>query len=285
MVRKLFQRGLCLTLSIAFLGMLLNPNLVYATSKGKIVVGSKTFTEQFILARISKIALENDGYEVDEVKNILSSNIRKELMNKKIDLYWEYTGTAYSAIFKQKDLSIQGNAEKLYKEVKRIDLEKNGIVWFSRSPANNTYALAMKKDLAVKYNLTSLSELPALLNKKEELYFSSNDTFYNRPDGFKALQKFYGFKVPRSKIKFIANSGSGRALTRGQVQVGLIFGTNWQIKHHDLLVLKDDRNFFPVYSPAPITRKDVVTRYPGLKEIFSKITPLLENETLIRLNY
>ena len=155
-------------------------------SAASLIVGGKGFTEQLLLAEITGQFLTAKGYKVELKTGMGTSLVRKALENKQVDLYWEYTGTAFLT-FHKNTFSNQP-ANQIYEAVKAKDA-KIDIVWLNASAANNTYALAVRQADADAKGLKTLEDLAAKLNGGEELVLGCNIEFYKRDDGLKPLQK------------------------------------------------------------------------------------------------
>lgn len=196
---------------------------VQSVSAASIVVGGKGFTEQLLLAEITGQYLKSKGYDVEIKTGMGTSLVREALENKQVDLYWEYTGTAFLNFHKNKFANQPG--EEIYKAVKAKDAGM-GIVWLNASAANNTYALAVRKADAESKGMQSLEYLAAKLNAGQRLILGCNIEFYKRDDGLKPLQKTYGFKFPRKDIKRMETGLVYKALKDGDVDVGLVFATD-----------------------------------------------------------
>lgn len=251
----------------------------------KIVVGGKQFTEQLILTRMLTVAYRTAGYQVEEKANIMSRNLRNAQLKGKVDVYWEYTGTSYVAYHKQNDSSVYTNSKKLFAEVRKLDAAK-GLTWLQAANANNTYAIAIPPQIVQQYpNLKTLSDMATHFRHNKPLRFGLSFQFYQRPDGFKGLTKHYNFKIPKPFIKKLEHSAIHNALIRGQIDIGMVYSTDAQIKNYELRVLQDDKNFFPVYQPAPVFRTVVLQKHPDLGAIANRIAHHIDTDTLIRLNY
>lgn len=267
----------------------------YTTAQSTVVVGGKAFTEQFILAKMLVFILQSQQIPVGEKLNLSTHAVRGGFLDKEIDIYWEYTGTAYRAFMQQanpdefqSESEIYRDAEKLYQIVKNWEKQTNDVIWLNKSTLNNTYAFAMQPELADKYNIKKISDLADYFNQKRgrPLRFGLNREFYVRPDdGFKKLQSVYGFDVPRSFIKMMGNFAVYGNLARGQIQVGLAYNTDPQVKQFNFTVLEDDLKFFPIYNPAPIVHAPFVEKYPEAVTLINKIGPLIDTQTMIDLNY
>jgi osmoprotectant transport system substrate-binding protein len=254
---------------------------VQATLAASLVVGGKGFTEQLLLAEITSQYLTAKGYQVKLKTGMGTSLVREALENKQVDLYWEYTGTAFLNFHKNK-FANQPAAE-IYKAVKAEDA-KIGIVWLNPSAANDTYALAVRQADAKSKGLKTLDDLAAKLNSGEKLILGCNIEFYKRDDGLKPLQKAYGFEFPRSDVKRMETGLIYKALKDGNVDVGLVFATDGRIPAFHFTVLKDTKNFFPAYAITPTIRKETLDAHPDLAEDLNKLASLIDDATMSSLN-
>ena len=254
---------------------------VQTASAASIVVGGKGFTEQLLLAEITGQYLTAQGYDVKLKTGMGTSLVRKALENKQVDMYWEYTGTAFLNFQKNKFANQPG--EEIYEAVKTEDA-KIGIVWLNASDANNTYALAVRKADAESKGIKSLEDLAAKLNAGDKLILGCNIEFYKRDDGLKPLQKAYGFEFPRSAIKRMETGLIYTALKDGDVDVGLVFATDGRIPAFNFSVLKDTKNYFPAYAITPTVRKETLDANPELAEHLNKLSGLFDDATISALN-
>lgn len=250
----------------------------------KMVVGSKAFTEQRLLGQIMIQLLEKNGFKVDDKTGLGGTLVvREALTNKQIDICMEYTGTGLITILKAPQAIT--DPVKCYEEVKKLD-EKNGIVWLPLIPFNNTYCLMMRRADAEKLNIKSLSDLSNYVNANPgKIAFGLNAEFYSRPDGYKPLQAAYDFKFPEDKIIKMDPGLLYKALKDGQIEVSMGFSTDGRIKEFDLLVLQDDKAYFPVYNPCVVVRQETLTAYPELAKIFAPLSQKLDTQTITELNF
>ncbi|WP_409526494.1 glycine betaine ABC transporter substrate-binding protein [Nitrincola sp. MINF-07-Sa-05] len=251
----------------------------------RIVLGGKNFTEQFLLARITSLILQERGFVVEEELNLSTIEIRQAILDQKIDLYWEYTGTAYSAIHRLSDPEVIADAEKLYTAVKGLD-EERGLIWLDKASLNNTYSLVVPAKLAETHRLASISDLGVLAQIDSSLTMGADGVFIRRPDGLRQMLQHYGFSFgPGNIIELQGNRPAYSLLQRGRLQVGMAFATDPQIYAHDLVVLEDDLGFFPVYNPAPVIRREVLERHPELESLLNSLPGFLNDKEMIQLNY
>lgn len=253
-----------------------------AIAAGSIRVGAKNFTEQYVLGHMIAKLLDKAGYDVSTTMGTGSTVTRSALETGQIDLYPEYTGTAWTLYLKNS--SVITDPEELYNKVSAQDLEKHQIVWLAPSAINNTYAMAITNK-AVETIGSKLSQLAEYVNAHSgELVFGINHEFYERPDGFFAMAEHYGMKVGQDQVRAMETGITFEAMKRSQVDVTMVFATDGKIAEFDLHVLEDDKQFFPVYSLAVSIRKEALDANPGLPDVLAPITKLTD-AIMQRLNY
>ena len=241
-------------------------------------IGSKNFTEQFVVAEIYAQALEKAGVEVERRLNLGATLVaHTALTNGEIDLYPEYTGTSLAAVVKG-DLS--GSADKIYGEVKGYYEKKLKLTLLDPTKINNGYAIITLPETAEKYKLKTLSDLgPA----SKDLTFGAEAGFGERKDGLPGLKQVYGIEFKEFKI-FAKLGIRYSALTSKDLDVSYGFATDWQISENKLVVLDDDKSLFPPYYLVPVVRQDTLAKNPKIAEVLNKISPLLNNENMRELN-
>lgn len=251
------------------------------TATQAITIGGKGFTEQLLIAEMTGQYLDSKGYETELKTGMGTSLVRQALEENQIDMYWEYTGTAYLT-FHKNEFKNQP-AQEIYDSVKATDAE-NGIVWLNASNANNTYALAMRNDDSAEKGITTLEDLASKVNAGDELVFGCNIEFYKRDDGLGPLQEAYGFEFGRANVKRMDTGLVYKALKDGQVDVGLVFATDGRIPAFDFVVLEDTKNYFPAYALTPTVRQEALDANPELAEQLNALSSVLDDATMARLN-
>ena len=249
-----------------------------------ITVGSKNFTEQYILGNMYVQALDANGFNGVAKLDLGSEQIAdKALQNGQIDLYPEYTGTALVAIVPYK-----GNPADLNSPQATYEAAKKG--YAERSPAdtmlepapfNNTYGIFVRKSVAEKEGLTNMDELA---RASKDLTFISYSEFQNRSDGYPNMQKNYP-ALDFREIKIVNELGlrySG--LESGEGDVGVGFTTDGQLTSDQLVVMKDPKSIWPFYYPAPVVRSDVLKKYPKIENVLNEVSASLNVETMRELN-
>ncbi|PKO10411.1 MAG: quaternary ammonium transporter [Chloroflexi bacterium HGW-Chloroflexi-2] len=251
-----------------------------ADSVGTVIVGSKDFTEQFIVAEMYAQLLEKEGFTVERKLNLGGTPIAHEaMMNGDIDLYPEYTSTGLLTMLKLDPIQ---DAQEIYTTVKSGYEQQYNLTWLTPSPFNDTQALAMTKEVAAQYGIQTYSDLS---QKASELVLGGPAEFLEREDGLKGLQQAYG----GFEFKEVKQLGTGslryQALLEGQVDVVVAFGTDGAIKGNDLLLLVDDLVFYPIYNVAPVIRQDTLEKYPQIEKILNDFAPLLTDDIMSGLNW
>ncbi|WP_261308719.1 glycine betaine ABC transporter substrate-binding protein [Aeribacillus pallidus] len=250
-------------------------------SKGKITVGGKDFTEQHILTKITSIYLKEKGYDVKEATNMGSTVVRQALENGQIDLYWEYTGTALVIYNHQ---PVETDPDAAYEKVKEID-QKKGLVWLNKAVLNNTYAIMMLEKKANELGIKTISDLADYVNNHKEIKFASNAEFYARQDGLRGLEKKYEFKFQPKNVIKMETGLLPNALKEGQVDASIGTSTDGRIKEFNLIILEDDKHYFPAYNAAPVVREESLEKNEELADQLNELSSRLNSETLIQLNY
>ncbi len=246
--------------------------------KGTVTVASKDFTEQFILGEMYALLLENGGYKVVRKINLGGTPVAQQaLLNSEIDVYPEYTGTGLLTVLK---LPVMNDPKAVYDKVKSEYESQFKLTWLDAAPMNNTQALAMTKKRATELGITTFSDMVA---KASQLTLVGPPEFAEREDGLPGLKKVYGAFTLKSYLP-IDPGLRYQALTSGQADVVVAFGTDGEIAANDLLVLKDDKSLYPPYQVAPVIRQAVVTAHPDITDILNKVAPLLTDATMQRLN-
>ncbi|WP_292598562.1 glycine betaine ABC transporter substrate-binding protein [Mesotoga sp. UBA6090] len=255
---------------------------VMSFGQTRLSVGAKNFTEQYIVSSMISQLLENAGFRVTENFGMSSFVARSALETGQIDLYADYTGTAWPTYLGHEKM-IRDPLE-LYNAVKAEDLE-NGIVWLDMANFNNTYALAVRRDFAAEHGLATLEDLAELTHEDPDLLFGVVYEFLERDDGFWPMCETYGFAVEKRQVKTMEIGLTYEALDKNQIDVAMVFSTDGKLEKYNLLVLEDTKNFFPSYNLAVTVRKEVLDNNPEIEEILRPISVYLSEPIMIRLNY
>lgn len=244
-----------------------------------IKVGSKDFTEQFILGEMYALALENAGVQVDRKLNLGGTPVAQAgLQSGEIDLYPEYTGTGLLTVLK---LPTEADRQAVFTKVAEGYKQQFDLVWLDPAPMNNTQALAMTKEKSDALGITTISQMAA---KASELTMIGPPEFQERPDGLPGIQKAYG-NFQLKEYKAVDSGLRYKGLTDGDADVAVAFGTDGEIAAFNLVVLEDDRNLFPPYQVAPVVRQQALDANPKIREALNALAPKLTDEVMRKLNY
>ncbi|MEA3303287.1 MAG: glycine betaine ABC transporter substrate-binding protein, partial [Pseudomonadota bacterium] len=223
---------------------------VVEEEKGLIVVGSKDFSEQFILGYIAVLALQDAGYEVDDQVGLGGTAVNREaLLAGEIDMYWEYTGTGWMAHLGHEEPIT--DPQECYDEVKAEDAG-NGLAWLDMAPFNNTYTLMMRQSDGEELGIVSISDLAEYINGGGDASMCINQEFYARPDGFRGVEELYGFQFDEAQVIMMDSGLTYKALQDGECTTAMGFATDGRIAAFGFFNLEDDLQYFPVYNPAPV---------------------------------
>lgn len=244
-----------------------------------IKIATKPMTEEFILGEMLKLLIEdNTDLKVEITKGVGggTSNIHPAILKGDFDLYPEYTGTGWSFVLKEKEIP---DDETLYKKLTEKYKKEYNLSWIGLYGFNNTYGLVIRKDLGEKYNIKTYSDLAAY---SKDLTFGAEYDFYEREDGFKALCDKYGLNF---KKKVDLDIGlKYKAINSKQIDVMNIFTTDGNLAKSDVMVLKDDKNFYQTYYCGTVIRDDVLKKHPELKEVLMKMDKLITEKEMVELN-
>jgi osmoprotectant transport system substrate-binding protein len=249
-----------------------------------ITVGSKNFTEQYILGNMYAQALEANGFDAETKLDLGSEQIAdKALQSGQIDLYPEYTGTALVAIVPFKGNPADLNSPKAtYDAAKKLYAKRSPAdTMLTPAPFNNTYGIFVRKSVAEEEGIENMEQLS---EASKNLTFISYSEFQDRSDGYPNVKKNYpafDFK----QIEIVNQLGlrySG--LENGDGDVGVGFTTDGQLTSPQLVVMKDPKSIWPFYYPAPVVRSDVLKKYPKVEKILNEVSASLDVEKMRELN-
>ncbi|YAL83251.1 glycine betaine ABC transporter substrate-binding protein [Dermacoccaceae bacterium W4C1] len=251
----------------------------------ELAVGSKNFTEQVLLGKITIILLKSAGADVEDLTNIPgSASARQAQLQNDIQLMWDYTGTAWITYLGQTDPI--PDSTKQFEAVRDRDQTQNKLTWLPPAPMNNTYSFAVKDSVAKKYGLKSIADIMKV--PAAERTFCVESEFAVRNDGFQPMLKTYGIKygsdVRTNQIKQLDIGAIYAATDDGLCTFGEVFTTDGRIKALNLTVLDDTKKFFPNYNASLVVNDWVIKKYPQVQQLFAPVAKKLTNEQLIEMN-
>jgi len=277
---RLFALGLILSFALA---------PAAAQERDRVVVSSKADTEGALLGNLIALVLEREGIPVDLRPQLgPTQRVRSALLSGEIDLYPEYTGNG--AFFHQmEDDPVWRSPEAAFDTVKRLDAERHGLVWLARAPANNTWLIAVRGDVARRLNLTTMVDFAEAVRHSADLRLAASVEFVESRAALPAFERVYGFRFPRDRI-VLQPSGDTmmtmRAAARnaGGVNAAMVYGTDGAIVILDLVVMKDIKGAQIVYEPAPVVRREILQRFPGIAQALAPVFGSLTMAKLQALN-
>ncbi|WP_439652025.1 glycine betaine ABC transporter substrate-binding protein OsmF [Pelagibacterium xiamenense] len=275
--------------TIALFGAAALVGMTATASFGQVVVSSKIDTEGGVLGNIIYQMLEANEIPVEDRIQLGGTPIvREAITSGQIDIYPEYTGNA-AFFFNQADEPIWNDAQAGYERAAELDLEANDIVWLMPAPANNTWAIAVRSEIAEENGLETLSDFGEYISGGGEIILAASSEFVTSPAALPAFQEAYGFEL--SSDQLITLSGGDTAATiaaaarqTSGANAAMVYGTDGGIAPSGLVVMDDDKGVQPVYLPAPIIRQEVLSEYPAIEEILAPVFESLSLETLQELN-
>ncbi len=246
-------------------------------SGGTITLSSKGFAEQEILANMLKLIVENDTNVKVNIKSNLTDNVLWEAFKKgDIDANVEYTGTALLQYLKKDPIY---DSKKVYDTVSKEYKDQYKWTWLDPIGFNDTYALAIRKEDADKYGISTTSQLA---EHSDKFIFGSAQEFLNRPDGFPAIKDTY--KMNFKEVKAFGAQLDYQAISQKQVDAIIVYTTDGRIPDSNLKVLEDDKHLFLPYDAAPIVKDSVLKSHPELKDALNKLAGKISDEEMQKLN-
>jgi len=270
MDRRTFLGGL----SSTFLAM------VGCRSASGVTVGSKNFTEQLVLGEMLAQMLEAAGVNPVDRRFYLAGTYicQQALLAGRIDMYVEYTGTALAAVLKEKPSS---NPAQVFEMVKREYARRFGLEVMPPLGFNNSFAIVMRGEDARQAHVQTLSQLAGVASK---LRLGVGYEFMERPDGYQGLVSTYGLKF--AEAPRVMDLGLlYRAIESRQVDVAVGSNTDGLIAALRLVVLEDDKHYFPPYEAVPILRREIMEQHPQAQQVLLRLAGHITAEDMRQMNY
>ena len=263
--------------------------MAQAQTAAPLRVGSKIDTEGKLLGNLIVLALEAQGLKVDNKVSLGNTKVvRTALVAGEIDIYPEYTGNGAFMLGDEGNKAWK-DLRAGYELVKKLDLERNHIVWLAPANANNTWAIAVRKDVASANQLRTLDDLAKFAAGAGPFKLAASAEFMERPDGLPAFTAAYGLKLRPDQTLVLAGGDTAATLraaaekTSG-VNAAMAYGTDGPVAALGLVIMQDPKGAQPVYAPAPLVREDVLKRHPVIATVLAPIFKSLDTETLQQLN-
>ncbi|WP_162815812.1 ABC transporter substrate-binding protein [Microvirga aerophila] len=260
-----------------------------SAAKADVVVSSKIDTEGSVLGNIILLTLNANGIKTqDRIQLGATPVVRKAITAGEIDIYPEYTGNA-GFFFNKADDPLWKDAAKGYDAAKKLDYDANKIVWLTPSPANNTWAIALRKDVAEPNKLATLSDFGKWVSGGGKVILAASAEFVNSAAALPAFQAAYGFKMKPEQLIVLSGGDTAATIKAAAEQTNganaaMVYGTDGGIAPSGLVVLADDKGVQPVYAPAPIIREQALKENPKIAEVLKPVFESLNLTTLQDLN-
>ncbi|KEO55097.1 ABC transporter substrate-binding protein [Thioclava indica] len=254
-----------------------------------IVVSSKIDTEGALLGNIIYQVLENADLPVENRLQLGGTPIvRDAITTGQIDIYPEYTGNA-AFFFNEADSDVWRDFDAGYKRAAKLDLKQNNIVWLTPAPANNTWSIAVRSDVAKANDLHTMSDLGKWIADGGKVKLAASTEFVNSPAALPAFEKTYGFTLAPNQLVQLSGGDTAATIAAAAqqtsgVNAAMVYGTDGAISAVGLKVMTDDKSVQPVYAPAPLVRKKVLDAHPEIKKLLDPVFAQLDLETLQDLN-
>ena len=248
------------------------------SSSDTIVVGAKDYTEQDVLGNIVSTLLENNTDFDIQYKHEMSSNvIFAAAQSGDVDVYVDYTGTIYGNYLTYSEMK---SADEVYDISVREMSEKYKLRVLEPLGFNNTYCLAVRPDTASQYDLKTYSDLAKV---SSDFIFGGSFEILNRNDGIPNLKKAYdmSFKKEQALEGVLRYS----AIENNDTQITEAFSTDGMLLEYELVVLEDDKNFFPPYHAVPVIREETADKHPEILSELDKLSNFINEDTMREMNY
>lgn len=260
-----------------------------ACAAGAIVVASKIDTEGALLGNVIAAMLEARGLAVERKIQLGPTNIvRAALIAGQIDIYPEYTGNGALFFHREAD-PVWKDAAAGYAEVRKLDRAANKLVWLTPAPANNTWVIAIRNDLAGFSGRKCLDELAAYLARGGRFKLAASAEFVESAAALPAFEKTYGFRLRSEQLLTLSGGNTAatlRAAAEGTsgVNAAMAYGTDGEVAALGLTTLCDDKGAQIVYAPAPVVREAVQSDHPQIAAVLDPVFASLSLTTLQELN-
>ena len=241
-------------------------------------MATKPMTEQYIMgSMVEQLVEQNTDLKIELTEGVGggTSNIQPGMENGEFDLYLEYTGTGWNEVLKEDELYQEDMFDKLQDGYNKLNMKWTGMIGF-----NNTFGIAVRKEIAEQYHLETYSDLAKIA---DQLSFGAEYDFYEREDGYNALGKAYNMSFKDTTDLDIGLKYE--AIRQEKIDAMNIFTTDGQLAISNIKVLQDDMNLYPAYTCGFVARLEVLEQYPELQEVLSLFTDLISEDEMAKMNY
>lgn len=254
-----------------------------------IALGSFVDTEGGILGNMILLSLEDEGFEVDDKVQFGTPDVqRNALLQGELDMGVDYTGNG-QFYAEGTDEDLWRDREKGFETIREFDETENNLVWLNPAKANNTEALAVKQEFADENNIKTMEDLAQYINDGGEIMFISSQLFAEKEAGLLGMEEAYGFKLEPDQMILLPHGNTAetiKALADGTdgVNVALAYATDGSLADLNLMIIEDPMSIPPVYEPSAVVNKDVLEKYPDIREAVEEVFSLLNKENLQEMN-
>lgn len=241
-----------------------------------LTIASKNFTENIILAHMMADLIEDrTDLKVKRTLNLGGSSVTwKALLNNDIQLYPDYTGTIVANYYQEET----GTAEETLKLTRDL-VGKDGLEFLEPLGFSNSYALAVTPETAEKYNLKTYSDLAKV---SQDLELGAEFDFTDRPDAYPGVRDMYNMNF--KNVKGMDQGIKYRMIGQNDLDVASAYTTDGQVKVNNLVILEDDKSFFPPYDAGAIVRSDVLEKYPEIRDVLNELAGKISEEDMQEMN-
>ncbi|MEA4987873.1 MAG: glycine betaine ABC transporter substrate-binding protein [Anaerovorax sp.] len=276
--KKMKVAALALAL-VLMMGVLATGCSSGSKEENTLTIGGKKFTEQVILVNILEQLIENRT-EIDVINQAdlgATDVLQQGMLDKDLDMYVEYTGTAYMIVVKgELDTT---DPQIIYDRVKDYYQKEFDMTWMTPFGFNNTYCIALKSEVADKYGLEKISDLKG---HSSDMIVGSDFDWLEREDGVDNFNEVYGltWKDVRGMDPGLMYS----AVKEDQIDAIVAYATDGRIPRYQLKILEDDNAFFPPYFGAVVMNNDALSKFPEVSDLIEELAPHLTMEKMQELN-
>jgi osmoprotectant transport system substrate-binding protein len=261
-------------------------------AQAQVVVSSKIDTEGGVIGNIILDVLKANSIPVtDKIQLGNTKVVRSAITAGQIDIYPEYTGNG--AFFLTQEAGVDpllwNDAAKGYAEVKKLDYDQNKIVWLSPAPANNTWGVAIRQDVADPNKIVTWTDFGKFVTGGGNVKLAASAEFVSSAAALPSFEKTYAFTLKPDQLITLSGGDTAAFIAAAANQTSganaaVVYGTDGGIAPSNLVALVDDKGVQPVYNPAPIVREAVLKQYPQIETLLAPVFAKLDLKTLQTLN-
>jgi osmoprotectant transport system substrate-binding protein len=256
---------------------------------GTVVVASKIDTEGALLGNMILTLLRDRGLTVENKVQLGPTNIvRAAILAGQVDIYPEYTGNGALFFHKEQDPAWK-NWERGYALAAALCREQNHLVWLTPAPANNTWVIAVRSDLAERHQLASMDDFARYVKEGGRIKLAASAEFVESPSALPAFEATYGFRLSDEQLLTLSGGNTAATLRAAAeemsgVNAAMAYGTDGALAALGLVALSDDRGAQIVYAPAPVVRETTLREHPEIRTVMDPVFATLTLDTLQKLN-